>query len=126
MERLIAELKQIVRFKDSTDRGDLVLIVAKEPQVMVSYALVTDIVRDTSRRDEWWNVSLIVLSIPPQEMTWTLRTPQLTGMEVFTMGGEERFVKAVDMGTMSLPTQQVRPVTVPQEEKKRSILKRVK
>ncbi|MEK6202397.1 MAG: hypothetical protein N2A40_08275 [Desulfobulbaceae bacterium] len=126
MEKLLAELKRVVRFKDSTDRGDLVLIVAKEPQVMVSYALVTDIVRDTSRRDEWWNVGLILLSIPPQEMTWTLRTSQLTGMEVFTMGGEERFVKAVDLGAISLQTPQELPVTVSQENKKRSFLKRVK
>ena len=36
-----------------------------------------------------------VLAIPPQKTTWILRTPQMTGMEVFTMNGEKRFVKAV-------------------------------
>ena len=87
MEKLVAELKQVVPFKDSTDIGDLVLIVAKEPQMLV-YALVTDISRDTSRKDEWWNLSLTFLTVPPQETTWTLRTAQMTGMEVFTMGGE--------------------------------------
>lgn len=126
MERLIAELKQVVRFKESTDIGDLVLIVAKEPQVMVSYALVTDIERDTSRKNEWWHVSLTLLSIPPQEMTWTLRTPQLTGMEVFTMGGEERFVKAVDLGAISRESAKKRPAPAPPEDKQRSFLKRVK
>lgn len=98
MEKLIADLKQVIAFKDSTDVGDLVLIVAKEPQVMASYALVTSIERDVSRRNEWWHVGMTLLSLPPQKITWTLRTPQFTGMEVFTMGGEQRFVKAVDFG----------------------------
>src|SRR5665647_579427 len=123
MEKLITELKQVMPFKDSTDVGDLVLIVAKEPQISASYALVTAIERDTSRKNEWWHVSLTLLSIPPQEMVWTLRTPQLAGMEVFTMGGEERFVKAVDLG--SIP-QKERPAPAPRQEKKGSLLKRVK
>ena len=126
MQKIISELQQIVSFKDSTDIGDLVLIVAKEPQMSVFYALVTDIERDTSRKNEWWHVSMTLLSIPPQEITWTLRTPQLTGMEVFTMGGEERFVKAVDFGAPLQSTVQERPAPAPQEEKKGSFLKRVK
>lgn len=96
MEKLLAELKQIIPFKDSTDIGDLVLIVSKEPQILV-YALVTDIARDTTRKDEWWHLSLTFLTVPPQQITWTLRTAQMTGMDVFTMGGEERFVKAVNL-----------------------------
>jgi hypothetical protein len=123
MQKLISELQQIVNFKDSTDIGDLVLIVAKEPQISVFYALVTDIERDTSRKNEWWHVSLTLLTLPPQEITWTLRTPQFTGMEVFTMGGEERFVKAVDFGAIPLASP---PPSAPLEEKKGSFLKRVK
>lgn len=96
MENLVKELCQIVPFKDTTDIGDIVLIVSKQPQMLV-YALVTDINRDTSRKDEWWNVSFTFLAVPPQEMTWTLRTAQMTGMEIFTMGGEERFVKSVNL-----------------------------
>ncbi|MFH2124792.1 MAG: hypothetical protein ABIJ50_15090 [Pseudomonadota bacterium] len=136
MEKLIAELKQMVRFKDSTDIGDLVLIVAKEPQISALYALVTDIERDSSRKNEWWHVSLTLLSIPPQETIWTLRTPQLTGMEVFTMGGEERFVKAVEFSRLPLQpvtmdvldqrTTQDEPGPGPKEEKKGPFLKRVK
>lgn len=94
MEKLIQELKDIVQFKDTTEVGDIVLIVAKEPHLLV-YAYVLSIERDTTRKDEWWNIELSVLSVPPQQMTWTLRTPQMTGMEIFTMGGEERFFKAV-------------------------------
>ncbi|WP_163336699.1 hypothetical protein [Desulfopila sp. IMCC35008] len=98
MQKLVNELHQIVDFKDTTDIGDIVLIAAKEPQMLL-YALVTDIERDSSRKDEWWQVHLSVLSLPIQQMTWTLRTAQMTGMEIFTMGGEERFVKAVNIHT---------------------------
>jgi len=139
MEKIIAELKQVIRFKDSTDVGDLVLIVAKEPQVMASYALVTDIERDASRKNEWWHVGLTLLSLPPQKITWTLRTPQFTGMEVFTMGGEQRFVKAVDFGVTPLQPAASEPLAVKEskaardkptsasgEGKQVSFLKRVK
>ncbi len=95
MHAFVNELKKLVPFKDTTEIGDIVLIAAKKPEMLV-YARVTDIERDTSRKDEWWHVHLAMLAIPIQNMTWTLRTPQMTGMEVFTMGGEERFVKAVD------------------------------
>jgi len=130
MDKLITELTKVVKFKDSTDIGDLVLIVAKEPQVMVSYALVTSIERDDSRKNEWWHVGMTLLSLPPQKITWTLRTPQLTGMEVFTMGGEQRFVKAVDLGIIPLQSSGdgqaagANPATP--EGKKPSFLKRVK
>ena len=57
MEKLLDELKKIVRFKDSTNVGDHVLVVSKEPQ-MISYALVSSIERDPGRKkDEWWQVA---------------------------------------------------------------------
>lgn len=96
MEKLIAELKEIIEFKDTTEPGDIVLIAAKEPQMLI-YAYVASIERDSNHKDEWWNIDLSVLAIPPQHITWTLRTPQMTGMEIFTMGGEERFLKAVKL-----------------------------
>lgn len=94
MEKMIKELKQLITFKDTTEPGDIVLICIKKPQLL-SYALVTGITRDTTRRDEWWSVAMQLLTVPPQPISWILRTPQMTGMEVFTMGGEEHFVKAV-------------------------------
>ncbi len=105
MEKLVKELKNVIKFKDSTAVGDIVLIVAKQPEMLV-YAYVTSIERDSSRKDEWWNIGINVLSLPPQHMTWTLRTEQMTGMEIFTMGGEERFIKAVDFGNVSPPQNQ--------------------
>jgi hypothetical protein len=102
MEKFVTELKQIITFKNSIDTGDIVLIAAKEP-FMLLYALVISIERDTGRKDEWWHVGMSMLTVPPQQITWTLRTLQMTGMEVFTMGGEERFMKAVDFGASTMP-----------------------
>ncbi|MBB5346492.1 hypothetical protein JWG42_02275 [Desulfoprunum benzoelyticum] len=110
MEKIVNELKKLVDFKDTTDIGDIVLIAAKDPQFVV-FAVVTDIERDSSRKDEWWHLYFSVLSIPIQKMTWTLRTPQMSGMEIFTMDGKERFVKAVNMGGPQLKP--VASITVP-------------
>lgn len=113
MERFVIELKKLISFKDTTAVGDIVLIAAKEPQMLV-YAKITGIERDFSRKDEWWQVHLVVLSIPPQKMVWTLRTPQMTGLEIFTMGGEARFVKAVDFSEETVETAEPeKPATKP-------------
>jgi len=101
MKKIVEELKQLVAFKKTTDIGDVVLIAAKEPH-MLFYAYVNKIERDGSRRDEWWHVHLTLLSVPLQKITWTLRTEQMTGQEIFTMGGEERFLQAVDVGEKPL------------------------
>ena len=121
MEKLLAELKKIIRFKDTTDINDIVLIVADKPQ-MLSYALVTGIERDTSKRDEWWQVTMQLLAIPPQQITWILRTPQMTGMEIFTMNSEKRFIKAVAFSQTTVPPRQKKTAAT----KKKPQLRRVK
>jgi hypothetical protein len=97
MERMVEELKKAVKFKETTETGDLVLIVTETPQACL-YGLVSGIERDRRKRDEWWEISLQVLTVPPQEVSWILRREQFTGREIFTMGGDKRFVKAVDLG----------------------------
>ncbi len=94
MEEIIKDLKKLVSFKDTVAVGDIVLIAAKKPQMLV-YGLVSDIVRDEAKRDEWYHVSMHILSLPPRNVTWTLRQEQMSGQEIFTMDGEERFMKAV-------------------------------
>lgn len=94
IEKIITDLKNIFVFKETTQVGDIVLIVAER----IMYAVVTGIERDYVKKDEWWQVNLQLLTIPPQKVAWTLRTPQFTGQEIFTMGGEERFIKAIDFG----------------------------
>lgn len=96
MEQLVAELKKILPLKGTTECGDIVVIAAKQPQMLL-YAMVGDIVRDQTRREEWWHVTFHLLSIPIQTVVWTLRSPQFTGQEIFTMGGEGRFVQAVQL-----------------------------
>ena len=87
MERLVAELKRSLSFKDDTNEGDLVVVAAREPQLLI-YALVGPIERDETRRDEWWHVTLHLLSMPIQTVVWTLREPQFTGL----LRSEERRV----------------------------------
>jgi len=98
MEQLVAELKKILPFKATTEPGDIVLVAAKQPQMLL-YAVVGDIVRDETRKAEWWHVTLHLLSLPIQTMVWTLRTPQFTGQEIFTMEGEGRFVQAIRLAS---------------------------
>lgn len=103
LETMVKELKTILPFKDTTDLGDIILVVARNPQIL-QYGVVTDIVRDDSRKDEWWHMSFSFLTIPLQEATWTLRTEQMTGQEIFTMGGEERYVRALDISKKPTPS----------------------
>ncbi len=122
MQKIVDELKSLITFKNTTDIGDVILVVAKEPQ-MLMYAYVNDIERDISRKDEWWNVSFTLLTVPLQKMTWTLRTAQITGKDIFTMGGEERFIQAVNFGPKN------KPEGIPQDQKKvfkHAGLKRIK
>lgn len=94
MEKLVAELKKLVEFKKDIDTGDIVLIAAENPQ-MLAFAVIIDIVRDPTRKDSWWHVSMRMLSVPLQSVTWTLRTEQMCGREIFTMGGDKRFMAPV-------------------------------
>ncbi len=122
MESLVKELSQIMEFKETLDVGDIVLILLEESQNGI-YAQVTGIVRDDSRKDEWWHVGLAFLTIPLQQTTWTLRTEQMTGMEIFTMGGKKRFVKAVkvDVKKPDLGIEEEQAT-----DKKKGFLKRIK
>lgn len=114
MEQLVAELKKILPLKETTVPGDIVVIAAKKPQMLL-YAVVGEIVRDQTRKAEWWHVTLHLLSIPIQTVAWTLRTPQFTGREIFTMGGEGRFIQAVRLeGEPSIPAPHPAPVSRPE------------
>ncbi len=96
MEKIIEDLRQILSFKGTTDIGDIIIVASKKPQMLL-YGLVTSIERDESRKDEWWVLGFTLLSFPPQNLSWTLRLPQMTGMEIFTMGGEEKFIGPLEL-----------------------------
>jgi hypothetical protein len=96
IEKLVEELKAVIPFKNSTEKGDIVLVITQDPQVLL-YGIVTGIERDTTKKEEWWNIGVNFFTVPLQKVVWTLRTDQMTGKEIFTMGGEKRFFKAVKM-----------------------------
>jgi hypothetical protein len=122
IEKIIEDLRKVINFKDTAVEGDIVLVVIEKPQA-IFYAMLTDIERDMNKKDEWWHVTLMALaSVPPQKIVWTLRTPQLSGQEIFTMGGEKHFIKAVDF-QLSGPGPDVQPI---KKEKKRPALRVVK
>ena len=122
IEKIVNDLKNIFVFKENTQVGDIVLIVAER----IMYALVTGIERDYAKKEEWWQVSLQLLTIPPQKTVWTLRTPQFTGQEIFTMGGEERFVKAIDFGGNGETAQKNGGRQIDPGTKKKPVLKVIK
>nr|MBF0223266.1 hypothetical protein [Desulfobulbaceae bacterium] len=95
MDQIVKELRKVIKFKSTTEVGDIVLVAVEKPQ-SVFYAMVRDISRDATVKDEWWNVALTILGVPPQKVVWTLRDPQFTGQEIFTMAGEGRFIQALD------------------------------
>ena len=121
MEQIVKDLKKMMPFKDTVETDDIVLIAAKKPQMLV-YALVTDITRDEIKKDEWWKISMQILSLPPQKVMWILRTEQMSGLEIFTMDGEQRFMKAVDFGRKIPPIGPVKQ----KKEKEKPGLRRVK
>jgi len=102
LQEFVDELKKVVPFKDATGAGDLVLIAADNPRTLV-YALVDSLEPDSQRKEKWWHVHMYLLTVPPQETVWTLREPQFTGKEIFTMGGEQRFLQAVRLGVQPAP-----------------------
>ncbi len=96
LEKLVEELKAITPFKETTDIGDVVLIASEQPRLIL-YAMIVSLERDQGKRQEWWHIGLTFLTVPMQNVVWTLRTEQMTGQEIFTMGGEKRFFKAVSI-----------------------------
>ncbi len=62
--------------------NDLVLVhLDRQPAF---YARINDVSPDVKRG--WYQVELLVLSLPPQTMVWILEEAQINGEE-FTMGG---------------------------------------
>ncbi|MDR1080240.1 MAG: hypothetical protein LBQ79_04605 [Deltaproteobacteria bacterium] len=97
-DTLVDEVKSQLRTKADTVKGDTILIVTEisDDQTVADYALVTDFTLDDSKRDEWWHMSILLLTFPPANWCITLQTPHFTGQEIFTMKGRKVFIKALD------------------------------
>ncbi len=97
LEQIIEELRKVIQFKESTEPGDLVLVLLENPQI-AHYGKISAIERDFSKRDGMVAGDFLFVEIPPQKVVWTLRAEQFTGREIFTMGGEKRFMQAIRLG----------------------------
>jgi hypothetical protein len=98
-EVILNELRKKIAFKENTAVGDIVLVGMKPG---LFYGLVLDIKPDVKKN--WWDVTFKLLIIPPVDITWILRIPQMNG-EIFTINGEEHFMLAVDRGIQMQATQ---------------------
>lgn len=81
--------------------GDLVL-VHHENQPIV-YARIEAIEPDVKKN--WFQVSLMILTIPPQSVTWILREEYING-EGFTMGGKPMKLERVKRDLSGLPSEE--------------------
>ena len=97
--QIFNELKKTIPFKETTAEGDIILVGMKQG---LSYGVILEISPNVKR--EWWDVQFKLLVIPPVNLTWILRTPQMSG-EIFTMNSEEHFMIAVEMGIPPKPLQ---------------------
>ncbi|MFH1033632.1 MAG: hypothetical protein V1806_03925 [Pseudomonadota bacterium] len=88
----------------TTGPGDIVLIRHKGQPV--TYARVEDVGVDV--KPGWWQVKLLFLQVPSQEVTWILREEYIDGGE-FTMGGDsmrlERLTPAAGLAPPPEPPQ---------------------
>lgn len=123
LEKLIEELRTVTPFKETTDIGDVVLIASDQPRLIL-YGIITSIDKDQSKKDEWWNIGLTFFTVPMQKVIWTLRTAQMTGQEIFTMGGEKRFFKAITINLESVGAESADIKKTPASKK--GALKRIK
>ena len=98
VDKLVAEIPRYIPFKDTTEEGDVVFILKEvsASQATGNYAQVISFARDSSKKDEWWFVGLVFLTIPVVHYTFALQTPHFTGKEIFTMGGKKVFIKVVN------------------------------
>lgn len=89
LESKLADIKKYISLKQETHIGDIVIVGRAEG---IFYATVSDIKPDIKKN--WYSVRFTMLVLPPVELTWKLRQPQICG-EIFTINGEEHFMAAV-------------------------------
>ena len=72
--------------------GDLVLVHYEDQPVV--YARIQSVEPDIKR--DWFQVTLLILTIPHQVVTWILREEYINGAP-FTMGGKAMKLEAVEV-----------------------------
>jgi len=91
LHKALRDLKKYVCFKADTSPGDIVLVGLPTG---ILYGYVQSIEKNIKKG--WFNIYLKLLTVPPADVSWILRTPQMNG-EIFTIQDEDHFLIAVDM-----------------------------
>ena len=105
LDEVLQNLKKSMTFKDDTNIGDIILLGMKSG---LFFGVVQEI--ENNVKKGWWDVSFKLLVMPPIDVSWTLRTPQMTG-EIFTMDNEEQFIIAIDTKRVQKRSQKKRTAT---------------
>jgi hypothetical protein len=95
--------------------GDVVLIYYQDKPTM--YARIEAIEPDIKK--EWYRVTLLLLTVPSQIITWILREEYIDGSP-FTMGGNSVMIKKVDRVSIKETSQSEERATQSKEEGKSS------
>lgn len=90
MSNILATLRTHMPFKPDTREGDIILVGMPTG---LFYGIVQAI--EPNIKKNWYNLSFKLLVVPPVDITWILRVPQMNG-EIFTINGQEHFVIALD------------------------------
>jgi len=97
----VAKVLQAVRgymhIKPATAPGDIILVGMPSG---VFYGLVDSIEPD--HKKNWYEMKFKLLILPPLELSWKLRIPQMSG-ELFTINSEQHFVLPIDMRGAAAP-----------------------
>jgi len=91
LDKELTDIKRYISLKKDTHAGDIVLVGTPNG---IFYAVVHDISPDIKKN--WYAVRFTALLLPPVDLTWKLRLPQMCG-EMFTMNGEDYFMTAVEL-----------------------------
>jgi len=91
VQELLDNVKTTISVKTDTLPGDVVLVGMESG---LFYGFVQEIKKNSKKN--WWDIYFKLIILPPVDMVWILRTPQMRG-EIFTINDKEHFMIAVDM-----------------------------
>ncbi len=89
--KVLQTLRSYMQVKTTTAPGDIILVGMPSG---VFYGMVESIVPDGKKN--WFHLKFKLLILPPVEITWILRAPQMSG-DIFTINNEPHFLVAVDV-----------------------------
>ena len=117
LQTILQTLREHVPFKTTTGAGDIILVGMPSG---LFYGVVQSI--EPNIKKNWYNLNFKLLVVPPADMTWILRIPQMTG-EIFTINGENHFVIAVDVACAQKPAEEQQPATKRPEPRRLTLIK---